>query len=48
LSSKTGGVSQEFLIESPVATKDFADFVAEQILSNVGDMAGGDAKKALL
>lgn len=48
LSKYTGGVSQEFLIEHPDATKNFADFVANQILTNLGDMAGGDAKKALL
>lgn len=36
------------MIESSDATKEFADFVAKQILSNLGDLAGGDAKKALL
>lgn len=49
LSLETGGISEEFLIhEKGLATKKFADFVSNQILTNLGEMIGGDASKKLI
>lgn len=48
LSNRTGGKAEEFLINDNNATKQFTDFVAERIIENIGDLAGGDAKKKML
>ena len=48
LSADTSGVSEEFKIQAKDATKAFADFVANKIISNLGEMVGGDAKERML
>lgn len=48
LSKDTNGVSEEFKINDVDATKKFADFVADKILSNLGDMMGEQQKQKLL
>lgn len=44
LSKETNGVSEEFNISDFDATKRLADFVADKILSNLGDMMGVQQK----
>ncbi len=48
LSADTSGVSEEFKINAKDATKAFADFVANKIITSLGEMVGGDAKERML